>query len=94
MATFYYFKCKKCGWSIESSKKEKDYTMLGGMAFFKCEDCEDVFKSFFDYEHEDDIDKKCPNCNGENTSSWKPANGCPKCGGKLVKNRDYYYFVD
>lgn len=94
MATLYLYKCKKCGWSIKSWSKAKDYTMCGGFVRFICKDCKELFDREFEYEHENDIDTRCPKCGSENTTSWKPSDRCPKCGGKMERDGDFCLMVD
>ena len=41
MATLYKYKCKECGYTINSSQ-DGDYTLLSGQGhFYKCSECND-----------------------------------------------------
>ena len=43
MATLYKYKCKECGYTINSSQ-DGDYTLLSGQGhFYKCSECNCVF---------------------------------------------------
>ena len=83
MAELHLYKCKKCGWEIESPKDGTDILMFGGIASFICKDCNHVFVQSFEFGGDDETNTKCPQCGSANTTDWKPKDGCPKCGGEL-----------
>lgn len=85
MAELHLYKCKKCGWEIESPSEGTDLLMCGGLAYYICKDCKHVFGSSFEFGHEDEMITTCPKCGSSNTTYWKPKNGCPKCRGELKK---------
>ena len=86
MAEYLLYKCKKCGWEIESPSEGADFLMCGGLSYFVCKDCKHVFGNSFEFGHEDEMSKKCPKCSSVNITDWKPNDNCPKCGGELENN--------
>lgn len=77
------YKCKKCGWEIEAPSEGADILMDGGIAYFICNNCNNVFRRTFEFGCEDEISRNCPKCKSHNTDNWKPGKICPECGGEL-----------
>ena len=84
MAKLQSYECKKCGWSINVPKEGKDLLMFGRMFYYKCKDCNHVYRCTFQYGQKEEMNKNCPKCDSANIIDWKPADKCPKCGGELV----------
>ena len=74
---------KECGWNIEAPVEGADILMDGGMAYFICNNCCNVYRRTFKLGYEDEISMNCPKCKSHNTDNWKPGKICPECGGEL-----------
>lgn len=83
MAELRFYKCKKCGWSIEAPKEGSDFLMDGLLAYYQCHDCKHVFGKSYALGTVFEGKETCPKCQCQNTESWEPKDGCPKCGGEL-----------
>lgn len=80
MADLNLYVCRGCGWNIEAPPEGFDLLMDGGLAYFVCQDCNNVFGRSFEFCNADKVDDTCPRCGGVNTTNWKPGPICPKCG--------------
>lgn len=83
MAELKLYKCRQCGWIIEAPSEGADVLMDGGMVYFICNECNQVYCRTFEFGYENEINKKCPRCNSHDTTNWKPGKICPECGGEL-----------
>ena len=83
MAELRLYKCKKCGWSIEAPKDGSDILMDGLLVCFVCNHCKHIFVKSYAFGTDDDGWEECPKCKCLSVEEWKPADGCPKCGGEL-----------
>ena len=86
MAKLKTYKCKKCGYSIESTP-HGHYTLMRGEIYnFKCGNCKEIIcVSHIEIANEPYGGPYCPKCKQqENLSTWNPIEGCcPKCGGEM-----------
>jgi rubrerythrin len=85
MAELHLYRCEKCGWEIESPNDGADFLMDGLLAYYVCNDCKHVFGKSYALGTVFEGTEQCPICKGHNTKEWKPSDGCPKCGGKMIK---------
>ena len=85
MATYFEYKCKSCGHTVNANPKGKDMVMMGEIHHYLCEDCKDIVDVLYPYgEKPEKI--VCPECGSENLKKWNPRTGkCPKCGEKMEK---------
>jgi len=83
MAELNLYKCKKCGWEIETPSDGTDFLMDSIMSCYVCHDCHLVFKKYYALGTVFEGKVSCPQCKGYNTQDWGPNDRCPKCGGEL-----------
>ena len=85
MATYFEYKCKKCGHTVNANPKGKDIVMMGEVHHYLCSECKDVVDVLYPYgEKPEKI--VCPECGSGNLKKWNPKTGkCPKCGGEMEK---------
>ena len=85
MATYYEYKCKGCGYTVNANPKGKDMVMMGELYSYHCKDCNEIVDvSCAHGEKPENV--TCPKCGSENLKKWNPRTGkCPKCGGELEK---------
>ena len=93
MATYFEYKCRKCGYAKAANPKGKDMVMMGEVHHYLCSECKDVVDVLYPYgEKPEKI--VCPECGYENLKKWNPKTGkCPKCGGEMEKT-DIVLMVD
>ena len=72
MAELHLYKCKKCGWEVESPSEGADMLMDSIMACYVCHDCQHVFKKYYALGTVFDGKEPCPLCKGYNTQNWEP----------------------
>lgn len=86
MAKLRTYKCKKCGYSVESASLGH-YTLMGGEVYnFKCGNCKEVVNVLYTSIAEEAYNGPCcPNCGDQDhMAMWNPVEGhCPKCGGEM-----------
>ena len=93
MATYYEYKCKKCGYAKAANPKGKDMVMMGEVHHYLCSDCKEIVDVLYPYG---DKPEKivCPECGSENLKKWNPKTvKCPKCGEGMEKT-DTVLMVD
>ena len=82
MANWLTYRCKKCGFTVQT-EPQGFYALISGMYYnFKCSKC----KRIVDIPLvKDDNLPPCPYCGETNTlSTWNPIEGhCPNCGGEM-----------
>lgn len=85
MATYFEYKCKGCGHTVNANPKGKDMVMMGEVHHYLCSDCNEIVDVLYPYgEKPEKI--VCPECGSENLKKWNPKTGkCPKCGGEMEK---------
>lgn len=85
MATLNKFICKKCGFSIWTTKLGHYAIMHGNIFQFHCHNCKEIVSIPYDIIGESRFGLKCPSCNQySDLSMWNPIEcSCPKCGEKL-----------
>lgn len=85
MATYFEYKCKGCGHTVNANPKGKDIVMMGEIFSYHCPDCKEIVDVV--NPHGEKPEKiVCPECGSENLQRWNPRTGkCPKCGEKMEK---------
>ena len=93
MATYFEYKCKSCGHTVNANPKGKDMVMMGEVHHYLCSDCNEIVDVLYPYgEKPEKI--VCPECGSENLKKWNPKTGkCPKCGEGMEKT-DTVLMVD
>lgn len=84
MAQWRLYKCKKCGYKLQTAP-EGFYALMSGVYFnFKCSNCKRILKMGID---ESENLPECPYCHETSgLSTWNPIEGrCPQCGGKMIE---------
>ena len=82
MAHWTTFKCKNCGYKIQTEPRGF-YGLMSGMFYnFKCSNCKRIIKMGIGGNGEL---PKCPYCHETSgLSTWNPIEGhCPQCDGKM-----------
>lgn len=93
MATFFEYKCKGCGYTVEANPKGKDMVMMGEIHSYLCQDCKEIVEVLYEYGKKPEK-IVYPECGSEHLQKWNPETGkCPKCGGDLKKT-DVVLMVD
>lgn len=84
MATFRTYRCKRCGYSVQTEPSGKYALMSGPYTNFACGHCHKVV-SVSDWVIEDPGKVKCPECGKDGKiTPWNPIKcSCPRCGGKM-----------
>lgn len=93
MAEYLEFVCKKCGWRICAPAGGSDINMDSFVVYFKCLDCNEVFRRYYDLGTVVTDSEICPKCGSSQTVHWRPADGCQECGGEL-ENQGLYCLED
>lgn len=85
MATYYEYKCKGCGYTVNTNPKGHGMIMMGEQHTYHCGDCQEIVHVLYPYgEKPEKI--VCPECGSGNLKKWNPKTGkCPKCGGVMEK---------
>ena len=93
MATYFEYKCKGCGYTVNANPKGLDTIMMGEQYTYHCDDCKDIVYVVNLYGKKPEK-IACPECGSENLKKWNPKTGrCPKCGGDMEKT-DVVLMVD
>ncbi len=93
MATYFEYKCKSCGHTVNANPKGKDMVMMGEVHNYLCPDCKEIVDVLYEYGKKPEK-IVCPECGSENLKKWNPKTGkCPKCGGDMEKT-DTVLMVD
>ena len=85
MASWLTYKCKKCGYSVQT-EPQGFYALMSGMYYnFKCSNCKKIVAISANELKEMSYSPRCPQCGKEDgLSTWNPLEGhCPKCNGKM-----------
>ena len=91
MAILKTYKCRECGYSVESAPLGHYTLMAGELYNFKCANCKDVVSVLYTGIADEPYGGPCcPNCGKtENLSMWNPIECCcPKCGGQMELDKD------
>lgn len=91
MAELKTYKCKKCGYSVETSSLGHYTLMAGELYNLKCGKCKEVVSILHTHITDEPYGGPCcPNCGQKDKlSMWNPIEGhCPKCGGKMELDKD------
>lgn len=91
MAQWLTYKCKKCGYKVQTEPRGY-YALMSGMFYnFKCSNCKSIVTIPSGGLSRDGELPKCPNCNETSgLSTWNPIEGhCPKCDGEMEVDRLY-----
>ena len=93
MGTFYEYKCKSCGYTINANPKGKDIVMMGEIHNYLCQNCNERVDVLYPYGEKPEK-VLWPKCDSERLQKWNPKTGkCPKCGGSMEKT-DLVLMVD
>lgn len=91
MALLKTYKCKKCGYSVESAPYGHYTLMAGELYNLKCGDCKEIVSVLYSNIADEPYGGPCcPNCGKKDKlSTWNPVECyCPKCGGKMELDKD------
>lgn len=84
MATWRTYKCKGCGYEVNTEPQGHYGLMSGEYYNFSCPKCKEVVALSADELAKQRYQITCPKCGGEELSTWNPIEGhCPKCGGAM-----------
>ena len=84
MATYFEYKCKGCGYTVNANPKGEDMVMMGELYSYHCMDCNEIVD--VSCGHGEKPEEICPKCGSGNLKKWNPRTGkCPKCGEKMEK---------
>ena len=70
MAELNLYKCKKCGWEIETPSDGTDFLMDSIMSCYVCHDCHLVFKKYYAFGTVFEGKVSCPQCKGYKSQDW------------------------
>ena len=90
MATFRTYKCKKCGFTVETESAGY-YALMSGMYFnFKCRKCKRIVSISSEDINILGYSLVCPECNNTDClSTWNPIEGhCPQCNGEMELDKN------
>lgn len=85
MASWLTYKCKECGFTVETESRGF-YALMSGMYYnFKCSKCKKIVAISANELKMMGYSPRCPQCGKENgLSTWNPIDGsCPKCNGEM-----------
>lgn len=87
MATFRTYRCKHCGYEVQTEPTGHYALMSGPYTNYACGHCKEVV-SVVDWDIEDSEHVNCPECGHDNSMTlWNPKCSCPKCGGKMTVDK-------
>lgn len=91
MATWFTYKCEKCGYEVMTEPSGKYMLMSGEYQNYSCTNCREIVSI-----KTDSIDKpKCTECGSYSITEWNPLKcKCPKCNGKMQKVPDTIVLAD
>lgn len=49
MATYFEYKCKKCGHTVNANPKGKDMVMMGEVHNYLCSECKEIVDVLYEY---------------------------------------------
>ena len=87
MAQFRIYKCRKCGYKVQT-EPQGFYALMSGQYYnFKCKKCKTIVSLTADEIAQMGYSPQCPACgNFNHLSTWNPIEGeCPKCNGTMVR---------
>lgn len=84
MATWRTYKCKDCGYEV-NTEPQGHYALMSGEYYnFSCPKCKGVVALSADTLAKQRYQVTCPKCGGKKLSTWNPIEGhCPKCNGTM-----------
>jgi len=86
MATFRLYRCKKCGYEIQTDPHGHYGLMSGEYYDFRCVKCKEIVSIHVDNLARDGYFPTCPECGASNEDlyTWNATEGkCPKCNGEI-----------
>ena len=85
MAQWRTYKCKKCGYSVQTEPNGHYALMSGEYYNFKCSKCKNIVHISADELAMSRYNVRCPICGDtEHLSTWNPIEGkCPRCNRKM-----------
>lgn len=94
MARWSIYRCKECGYEVQTEPSGKYFLMSGKYQDYHCTKCEEIV-SVNTSELDKSAKPKCPECNTELSQKWNPVSGkCPKCHGKMEEVPDTFILAD
>lgn len=82
MATWFSYRCNKCGYEVNTSPDGSYMLMSGEYQNYSCADCKEIIS----LDPESELSQVCPECGSKTIEKWNPKTGkCPKCGGTMKK---------
>lgn len=64
MATFFEYKCKGCGYTVNANPKGKDMVMMGEIYNYLCQECKEIVDVLYPYGKKPEK-IVCPECGSE-----------------------------
>ena len=87
MATLITYRCKKCGYEVQT-EPQGHYSLMSGEYYnFSCHKCKKIVALSADDLSKMGYFPHCPECGDDQSLySWNPEEGhCPKCNSQMMK---------
>ena len=102
MGIKFEYSCQKCGYTAEVSGG-RDVGMAAVIRTMMCDHCKELVEVLIGQCGKDgptgdpDFDKDlnlCPECSSNTVRPWPRHRPCPKCGGRMTKDRNSFVMWD
>lgn len=87
MATFYKYKCERCGYTISTEPTGKYALLSRQHRTYLCKNCRNIVNVNESMARDPELLPECPVCGYAGLLPWNPVTcACPKCGGKMIQD--------